>query len=121
MENYLIKVILFFLYRGLKAGLKLDKDILSEAQKLNNELNVKLKIINSPIALFINLKEGKITRFKKESDFNDAEMLEIEFKSIKDAKTVLFGKESIKQAFCNHRMIEKDDYLLLELWERKWA
>ena len=103
MKNLLMKIIMHFLYKGIKVLNGRDSVISKEIMALPNNYRIKLSTdINKPkckcFAVTTKNNKRKIVKVKNEGTFD----LEIRFKNKNLAFKVFMGKKSIADAYSEH-------------------
>ena len=99
MKNFIMKIILHFLYRGIKVLNGRDSIISKEIKSLPNGYTIKISTdINKPISVAFKITNGKVTKVKN----NATADLEIVFKNKHLAFKTLIGKVSIANAYAQH-------------------
>lgn len=99
MKNFLMRIILYFLYKGIKILNGRDSYITNDLKNLPDNYKIKIQTdLNSEVCLCIKKDGDKIKKIKNEGEFN----LIIKFKNKNLAYKVLMGKVSISDAFAKH-------------------
>lgn len=99
MKKLILKIILFFLYKGIKVLYKRDSEITDEINSLPNNYVVKISTnLTKKTYICFSINNGKIKRLKKSEKYD----LEIVFKNTKLAFNVFSGKVSISDAYSMH-------------------
>ena len=99
MKNFVIKIILFFVYKGIKVLNGRDSIITNELNNLPNGYAIKIStdLYNEKYIAF-KILNGKIVRIKNNQNFD----LHIVFKNKNLSYKTLTGKISIADAFSEH-------------------
>ena len=96
MKNFFMKIILHFLYKGIKVLNKRDSFVAENISKLPNNYKIKLETdLENGKTLCLQKCNKKITKVKNEGSFD----LVIKFKNKNLAYKVLMGKVGIADAF----------------------
>ena len=102
MKNFLMKIILHFLYRGIKVLNGRDALISEEIKRLSNNYKIKLETdLKNAKKLCIEINNGKVKKVKDENKFD----LIIKFKNKDLAFKVLMGMKGIAQAYAEHYFV----------------
>ena len=97
----MIKLILKVLIRAIKVGIKLDSTILQDFKCLPDNYVIKINVLPKNISVCARCINGKIEKVKTEPSKID---ILVEFKDEKSAVNCLLGKNSLANAFCEHRI-----------------
>ena len=102
MKNFLMRIILHFLYKGIKILNNRDSYITNDIKNLPDNYKIKIETnLKNGKCLCIQKDGNKIKKTKNEGDFN----LIIKFKNKNLAYQVLLGKVSIADAFAKHYFV----------------
>ena len=97
-----MKIILHFLYKGIKVLSEVDSQIKKDIKFLPSYYKIKLETdLNNPLALCLMIIDGKVQRIKKKNNDNNFDLI-IKFKHNDLAFKVLMGKKSIANAYSEH-------------------
>ena len=99
------KIVLFFLYRGFKAGYKLDTRIKKEIDSWQNGFSAVIETGEKNTKLCITKENGKLVRKKQ---INNADIV-ITFKSIDVAFLMFTGRLGLAKAYAEHRFTLKGE------------
>ena len=101
MKNILMKIILSFLYRGIKVLNKKDSQMASEIKNLPPNYKVKIETdLSNSLFWGVEFNNGQVIKLKPKQ--NARYDLIIKFKHKNLAFKVLMGQKSISQAYCEH-------------------
>ena len=99
MKNFLMKIILHFLYRGIKVLNGRDSEITNELKALPNGYSVKISTdLKNGKQMAFKILDGKVQKAKNQEYYD----LQIIFKSKYLAYKVFMGKKSIADAYAEH-------------------
>lgn len=103
MKNFLMQIILHFLYRGIKVLNGKDTLITQELKRLPNYYKIKLETdLVDARKLCIEIVDGKVKKIKDENQKFD---ITIKFKDKDLAFKVLTGQKGIASAYSEHSFI----------------
>ena len=104
MKNFLMKIIMHFLYRGIKVLNARDSLITNEIKALPNNYKIKLETdLNNAKKLCLEINNKKINKIK--DDNNIKYNLIIKFKNKDLAFKVFMGAKGISQAYAEHYFV----------------
>ena len=99
MKNFIMKIILYFLYRGIKVLNGRDSEITKEIKQLPNGYTIKICTdLVKARSIIIQIFDGKVKKIKTSQNID----LEIVFKNKKLAYKTFTGKVSIARAYAEH-------------------
>lgn len=99
------KVVLFFLYRGFKAGYKFDERIRKEIDGWQDGFTAVIETGVKNLKLCIRKKDGKLQKLKN----TDKADIVITFKSIDAAFLMFTGRLGVAKAYAQHRFTLKGE------------
>ena len=99
MKNFIMKIILHFMYRGIKVLNGRDSVITRELKSLPNGYTIRIDTdINKEKSICIQVIDGKVKKIKKADNVD----LAIVFKNKQLAYKTFTGKISIAQGYAEH-------------------
>ncbi|MBE7074364.1 MAG: hypothetical protein E7376_00030 [Clostridiales bacterium] len=99
MKNFIIKIILHFLYKGIKVLNGRDSVITSEIKAIPNNYKIKIETdLKKPLVLCIQIKDRKVIKISNDGNFD----LVIRLKNSDLAFKVFTGQLSISTAYAEH-------------------
>lgn len=104
-KSIISKVVLFFLYRGFKAGYKFDNRIKEEIDSWEDGFSAVIDTGIKDVKLCIKKENGKLNKLKN----IDKEDIVIVFKSIDAAFLMFTGRLGVAKAYAEHRFTLKGD------------
>ena len=105
IKENISRIVLFFLYRGIKVLYKKDSRVKEELDALKDGFTLELKTsINGP-KLIVKKENNDIIKLKETENVD----ISICFKSIDAAFLVLTGRLGVAQAYAEHRFTLKGD------------
>lgn len=107
IKRVISKIVLFFLYRGIRIVTKLDGEAKKEVETWKDRYTINIKTCKNGPNLIIKKVDGKIKRIKDVDNCN----LEIIFKSLDSAFLLLTGRLGIAQAYAEHRFMLKGNII----------
>lgn len=110
MKTFLVKIIFWFLGRGLQSVASFDRAALEEIKGLQDLMYILLKVEPNGPSLVMQKRKGKL-HFAKAKEPSSVE-LAIYFKNIEGAFLVLTGQIGIAQAYAEHRFTLKGDIFI---------
>lgn len=105
LKAFISKIVLFFLYRGFKAGYKFDDHVKKEIDNWPEGMSAVIKTGEKGVSLCIKKRGGKLLRFK----IIDNADIEINFKSIDVAFLMFTGRLGVAKAYAEHRFTLKGE------------
>ncbi|MDY2696129.1 MAG: hypothetical protein SOV27_03085 [Eubacteriales bacterium] len=99
MKNFIMKIILHFMYRGIRVLNGRDSVITRELKALPNGYTIRIDTdINNAKSICIQILDGKVKKIKKPDKVD----LAIIFKNKQLAYKIFMGKISIAQGYAEH-------------------
>lgn len=105
IKENISRIVLFFLYRGIKVLYKKDSRVKEELDALEDGFSLEMKTsINGP-KLIIKKENNDIIKLKETENVD----ISICFKSVDAAFLVLTGRQGVARAYAEHRFTLKGD------------
>lgn len=105
MKAIISKIVLFFLYRGFKAGYKFDTKVKEEIDSWKDGQSFAIKTGIKDVNLCIKKQDGKLLKLKNIENPD----IEITFKSIDAAFLMFTGRLGVAKAYAEHRFTLKGE------------
>lgn len=105
IKAFISKIVLFFLYRGFKAGYKFDERIRKEIDEWKEGYTAIIETGIKNVRLCIRKENGKLKRI---DGLDDADIV-ITFKSIDAAFLMFTGRLGVAKAYAQHRFTLKGE------------
>lgn len=104
-KSVISQIVLFFLYRGFKAGYKFDNRIKEEVDSWKDGFSAVIDTGVRNVKLCIKKENGKLSKFK---NIEKADII-ITFKSIDAAFLMFTGRLGVAKAYAEHRFTLKGE------------
>lgn len=103
LQKAMVKVLLFALYRGLRACHRLDPEVRRELEELPPDLVVELGVAGCDCGIRIARLRGRLVRQRK-LPFS-RHRLQIFFKNLPAALRLVGGSQRMEDAFCQNTLL----------------